>query len=287
MTRKTRKTSQQQPIDFPVTRAALYTRVSTEDQVDGYGLDVQLEKCRAQATVKGWTVVDRDFCDEGISGTKDVEDRPGLAALLDAARQRDIDAVIVLALDRLGRRTLLVLDLVERLAEMGCEVVSVKEQLDTSTPAGRFVLTMFAALAQLERDTIVQRTTDGRDARGRVDGEKGGSTPYGFRRITDDKGKATGVQVDPEKAAVVKMIFGLRQSGLTMRQIADALNDDGIAPSRGSQKASSKTTRKGSRKATTTTAQWYASSVKVVLDNRDIYAGGRRGDSPVVWPAIL
>ena len=266
MTRKTRKTNSQQPIDFPVTRACIYTRVSTEDQVSGYGLDVQREKCRAQAIVKGWTV-ESEFTDDGISGTKDVQDRPGLAALLDAVDAGNIDAVIVLALDRLGRRTLLVLDLVERLATMGCEVVSVKEQLDTSTPAGRFVLTMFAALAQLERDTIVQRTTDGRDARGRIDGEKGGSVPFGYSRIRDDKGKATGLDVDPDQSQVVKMIFGLRQSGLTMRQIADALNDDGIASSRGST--------------------WYAPAVKVVLDNRDAYAGGRRGDSPVVWPAIL
>ena len=90
MTRKTRKTSQQQPIDFPVNRAAIYTRVSTEDQVSGYGLDVQREKCRAQAIVKGWEVV-AEFTDDGISGTKDVQDRPGLAALLDAADQRKID----------------------------------------------------------------------------------------------------------------------------------------------------------------------------------------------------
>ena len=268
MTRKTRKTnSQQQPIDFPVNRCALYSRVSTEDQArDGYGLDVQREKCRAMATVKGWDVV-AEFTDEGISGTKDASQRPGLAALLDAADQRAIDAVIFLALDRLGRTTMIVLDLVDTLTSKGVQVVSVKEQLDTSTPAGRFVLTMFAALAQLERDTIAERTTAGRDARGRVDGEMGGSVPYGYARVRDDKGKATGLDVDPDQSQVVKMIFGLRQSGLTMRQIADALNDDGIASSKGST--------------------WYAPAVKVVLDNRDAYAGGRRGDSPVVWPAIL
>ena len=267
MTRKTRKTNSQQPLTFPVNRAAIYTRVSTDDQArDGYGLDVQREKCRAQATVKGWTVVS-EFTDEGISGTKDADGRPGLASLLDAADQRDIDAVIVLAFDRLGRKTTIVLDLVETLTSSGVEVVSVKEQLDTSTPQGRFVLTMFAALAQLERDTIVQRTTDGRDARGKVDGEKGGSVPYGYARIRDDKGRSVGLDVDQDQAAVVKMIFGLRQSGLTLRQIAEILNDDAIPSSRGST--------------------WYAPAVKVVLDNRSCYAGGCRGDSPVAFPAIL
>ena len=266
MTRKTRKTNSQQPIDFPVTRAAIYTRVSTEDQAkDGYGLDAQREKCRAQAQVNDWDVV-AEFTDEGISGTLDATRRPGLAALLDAVERRDVDAVLILSLDRLGRKTTLILDLVETITKK-VELVSVKEKFDTTTPSGRLTLTLLAALHQFNRDTIVQVTTDGRDARGRIDGEKGGSVPFGYSRIRDDKGKATGLDVDPDQSQVVKMIFGLRQSGLTMRQIADALNDDGIASSRGST--------------------WYAPAVKVVLDNRDAYAGGRRGDSPVVWPAIL
>src|SRR5689334_9449296 len=87
-------------------RAAIYTRVSTEDQTEGYGLDVQIERCRAQAVAKGWNVV-AEFSDPGISGTKGANERPGLSALLEAAQKQEIDTVIVLALDRLGRKTAL------------------------------------------------------------------------------------------------------------------------------------------------------------------------------------
>ena len=184
--------------------AAIYLRVSTEEQVSGYGLDVQRERCLAMATVKGWAVEPiHIYADEGISGTKDASARPGLAALLAAAEIGNIRAVIVLALDRLGRKTRLVLDLVDTLAASHVQLVSCKESLDTSTPAGAFVLTMFAALAQLERDTIVERTTAGRNARGRKDGEKGGRVPYGYLRTSE------GIVIDPERARIVQAMLTL------------------------------------------------------------------------------
>src|SRR5689334_7380029 len=120
------------------TRAAIYIRVSSEEQVSGYGLDVQRERCRAQATAKGWSIAG-EYEDAGISGTKDATQRPGLAGLVAAAEIGQIDAVIVLALDRLGRRTRIVLDLVDQLAAASVDIVSCKESLDTTTPAGRFV----------------------------------------------------------------------------------------------------------------------------------------------------
>ncbi len=97
--------------------AAIYIRVSTEEQArSGYGLDVQQERCAAMATAKGWTVDPTHmYADEGISGTKTAAERPGLAALLQAVAAGRIHAVIVLALDRLGRKTTIILDLVEQI----------------------------------------------------------------------------------------------------------------------------------------------------------------------------
>ena len=138
---------------------------------------MQRERCTAQIVAKGWQYAG-EYADPGISGTKGADERPGLAALLSDARAGKVDAVIVLALDRLGRKTSLVLDLVETLADNGAPLVSCKESLDTSTPQGQFVLTMFAAMARLERDTIVERTSAGRNARGKVDGERGGRMPW-------------------------------------------------------------------------------------------------------------
>ena len=255
--KKAKKTANQAQLPLTRDRAAVYVRVSTEDQAaSGYGLDVQRERCAAMAVVKSWRVV-AVFADEGLSGTLPVEDRPGLAALMAAAGAGEIDAVIVLALDRLGRKTGLVLDVVDQLAASSVEVVSVKEALDTTTPSGRFVLTMFAALAQLERDTIVQRTTDGRNVRGRRDGERGGAVPLGYRRVWDANGVAS-VEVDQEAAATVRSVFDMRSAGQTMRQIAAAMGPN-----------------------------WYASTVKVVLDHAPLYRGAQRGESSVAWPSIL
>lgn len=240
--------------------SAIYLRVSTEEQVEQYGLDVQREKTAAMATVKGWTVT-AVYSDEGISGTKTEAERPGLAALLDAVEAGEVDAVIVAALDRLGRKTKIILDLVDRLAARGVLFVSCRESLDTSTAAGQFVLTIFAGLAQLERDQIVERTTAGRNARGRKDGEKGGRLPLGYVRSDN------GPQVDPVGAVIARRIFAKRQASLTLQRIADELNEGRILTPRGTI--------------------WHPSSVRAVLENEDAYRGGQRNGSPVRWPKIL
>jgi len=249
---------QKEPARAPEqTRAAIYIRVSTGEQATSYGLDVQRERCRAQAIAKGWSVV-AEYEDAGISGTKDAAGRPGLAGLIAGAEIQAFDAVIVLALDRLGRRTRIVLDLVDRLVAAGVDLVSCKESLDTTTASGRFTLTVFAALAQLERDNIVQRTTDGRNQRGLKDGERGGRLPYGYLR------GAGGLEVDHEAAAVVRRIFRLRAEHKTLRDIADILRQP--SPRGGT---------------------WYASGVREILINESAYRGGCRGESSERWPIIL
>jgi site-specific DNA recombinase len=129
------------------------------------------------------------------------------------------------------------------------------------------VLTIFAGLAQLGRDTIVERTTAGRNARGKLDGERGDRVPMGYVRTMDDKGNTDGVAVDEETAPIIRNIFWWREHDNTLREIADRLNDQGIMTPRG--------------------RRWHASSVKAVLGNEDKYRGGRPGTSSVQWPAIL
>ncbi len=244
-------------------KVAIYTRVSTTEQAkDGFGLDVQSDQCKAMAFVKGWDVV-KVFRDEGVSGVKDETGRPGLASLIQAIEDDEIDAVIVSALDRIGRSTRLVLRFVDAFSSKRVELVSCKESLDTSTPSGKFVLRMFASLAELERDTIVERTTNGRDKRGTIDGEKGGRMPYGYKR------NGNGIDINDREADIVRIVFCLKDNNrISMNAIAIKLNDDGI-----------KTRRKGAR--------WYPSSILSILKNRDKYLGGYRGDSKVRWPAIL
>lgn len=241
-------------------KPALYLRVSTTEQaLEGYGLAAQRTRCIAMAAVKGWPAP-VEFSDEGISGTKDESERPGLAAMLAAINAGKVNAVIVAALDRVGRSTALVIRLVEQMETSGAAVVSCKESLDTSTPTGKFVLGLFAGLAQLDRDNIVERTTGGRNERGKKDGEKGGRLPLGYVRLE-------GIVIDQEAATTVKQIFELRSVGATLTAIADDLN------------TTSTPTRHG--------AKWYASSVREVLLNEDNYRGGLRGESSERWPVIL
>lgn len=244
-----------------VMKTAVYLRVSTSEQAEsGFGLADQRTKCYAMAAVKGWEVVS-EFVDEGISGTKDATGRPGLAGMLQAVCNGDLNGVIVASLDRLGRSTHVVLDIVEHLTECKAEIVSCKENIDTSTPMGRFVLTVFAALAQLDRENIVQRTTDGRNERGKVDGDRGGRLPMGYIRT------ANGPEIVEAEAEIVRDIFSQRAADATLTTIADNLNSRGISTRRG--------------------GNWHASSVSDVLGNEDKYRGGLRGASGLTWPAIL
>ncbi len=86
------------------------------------------------ATAKGWPVKPEYIFNEGIIGTKDATGRPALTALVDAVRKKAVQAVIVLALDCLGRKTRIVLELVEQITGAGTQLVSWKESLDISTP---------------------------------------------------------------------------------------------------------------------------------------------------------
>jgi len=146
------KKSVQKPMEAQQFRVAAYLRVSTEEQAEsGLGLAAQKDKARAMAVVTGWD--ERTlYIDDGVSGTIDIIDRPDGKRLIE-----DIDAVIVAALDRIGRKAVYMLNFVEKIDEQ-VELISCKESLDTSTATGRFVLRMFASLAELERDTISERT---------------------------------------------------------------------------------------------------------------------------------
>ena len=243
-------------------RIGIYLRVSTDDQAEsGLGLDVQLQQCKAMAMVKGGEIVGV-YEDAGISGTKGESKRPELARLMADIRAGKLDIVIFAALDRLGRNTRIILDLVERMTDAGVEIVSCREALDTTTPTGKFVLTMFAALAQLDRDNIVKRTTDGRDARGRKDGEKGGNVPLGYVR------KGDGIAVDASAAALVRRIFILRSQPASLGDIAAVLNAETVPTPRGGR-------------------YWYPSTVREVLTHEEAYRGGKRGESEARWPQIL
>ena len=136
-----------------------YIRVSTEHQ----------ETARQQEIMCGYQV-DRIFS-EKISGSN--ADRPQLRAMLDYVR--DGDTLYVESISRLGRSTKDLLNIIDTLTDKGVTLISHKEKIDTDTPTGKFMLTVFAALSQLEREQLKQRQREGIEiakAQGKYTGRK-------------------------------------------------------------------------------------------------------------------
>src|SRR5436305_65296 len=141
-----------------------YARVSTEDQT----VDLQLDALTQAGCER--------ICKDVISGAKDA--RPGLAQALDFLRPSDV--LVVWRLDRLGRTLRYLIELMNRLNERGVGFQSLTEQIDTTTPGGKLVFHIFGALAEFERDLILERTKAGlaaARARGRLGGRKRILTP--------------------------------------------------------------------------------------------------------------
>lgn len=138
-------------------RVALYARVSTAEQT----VEPQLHALRQYAAARGLEVV-AEHVDAAVSGTR--ERRPGLDALLAAARRRQIDTVAVTKLDRVARSVRHLTELAAELDALGIGLVVLDQAIDTTTPSGRLLFHTLAAVAEFERDLIVERTRAGLDS---------------------------------------------------------------------------------------------------------------------------
>jgi DNA invertase Pin-like site-specific DNA recombinase len=172
-------------------RVALYARVSTKDQ----SCEMQLRDLRAYCAARGYEDV-REYVDAGVSGSKD--SRPELNRLMDDARKRRIDVVLVWRFDRFARSTKHLLTALEEFRGLDIRFISFQENLDTSSPLGQALFTIIAAVAQLERDLIRERINAGiRNARA--------------------KGTTLG---RPTRKVDTEEILSLRSEGMSLREIA-------------------------------------------------------------------
>ena len=181
-----------------------YARVSTQDQT----LDLQSDALTAAGCEK-------IFTDEGVSGSK--TDRPGLNEALEYVRKGDV--LVVWRLDRLGRSLPHLIQVVTELGDRGVDFKSLKEAIDTSSPAGKLVFHMMGAMAEFERDLIRERTNAGlaaARARGRNGGRPSVLTPEQVKM-----GKALAVNRDIPIAEICKQLGCSRAT--YYRQIAPLL----------------------------------------------------------------
>lgn len=238
-----------------ILRAVKYKRVSTTMQTEeGVSLDNQDERIDAFCKSQGWMLVS-EFADEGISA-KDIENRPGIQDLIEAIKRREFDVVVVYKLDRLVRRVKDLHELLQIMDEYDVKFKSVTEPFDTTTPAGRLFITMVAAIAEWERETIAERVYDSLKYRAEQGLRNGGPAPYGYQYDENFD-----LVKNEEQAKNVKFIFDkYKTTGST--NIAKELN------------------KKGER--TGTDSLWSDFAVRAILKN-PIYAGHNRWNrrSPV------
>jgi DNA invertase Pin-like site-specific DNA recombinase len=147
-------------------RVAIYTRVSTGSQTT----ENQLRELRAVAEREGHQVV-AEFTDEGISGAKGRDHRPGLNSLLEGITRRDFDKVMAWSVDRLGRSMQDLLTFIGELKAKGVDLYLHQQSLDTSTPAGKAMFQMCGVFAEFEREMIRDRVNAGL-ARAKAQGKK-------------------------------------------------------------------------------------------------------------------
>lgn len=166
---------------IPCVRVAIYVRVSSKEQVKGYGLAAQIYNCEKhveQHKPLGWEIVGV-YRDEGVSGV--LYNRPGLERLERDMAAGRIDVVLVYKLDRIGRKHETFWRWVWKLDKYKVQLAAVVEKLDASSAQGRFMLKQYEAIAEIEREVIRTRTVEGLNAKLRRGGWPGGTTPWGFR----------------------------------------------------------------------------------------------------------
>lgn len=189
-----------------------YARVSTENQIENYSIDEQVERIQAFCKAKGWTLLDT-FIDRGFSGGN--TDRPSLSQLLESVRRHEADAVVVYKLDRLSRSQKDTLTLIEdEFLSNKTDFISINENFDTSTPFGRAMIGILSVFAQLEKDQITERFTMGRIGRSKAGYYHGGPTPpTGYHYINGE------LQIDPIGERQVHQVFDMYTSGVTINSI--------------------------------------------------------------------
>ena len=202
----------------------IYTRVSTEMQVEGYSLDAQKVEILKEVR-RHDMVVAGEYTDEGRSG-KSIVGRDGFQQMLDdiVARKDDVSFVLVYKLSRFGRNVADILGTLKTMRFYGVHLICVADNIDSSLESGRLIISVLGAVAEIERENILSQTMAGRKEKARQGLFNGGITPYGYK-LDKDTGKLV---VDDEEAEIVRIIFDkYNTTNMGFTGIAKYLNEHG------------------------------------------------------------
>ena len=213
-----------------IMNAYAYIRVSGKGQIDGDGFPRQLSAINKYADANGLNVR-RVFREQGISGTKELENRPALQDLLAAIASTDVTVVIIEKLDRLARDLMIQETIVGDLRKRGIELVSVAEpDLCSDDPSRKLVRQIFGAISEYEKAMIVLKLRGARQRMKARTGRCQGAKPFGACE---------------DHRATIERILSLRASGMAVDTVAETLNAEGLKSKTG--------------------GKWYGSSVRNVL----------------------
>ena len=239
--------------DKSIQRCALYTRVSTRNQmqVDYNSLETQREKLEAYCNSQESYKVFKVYEDGGISG--DTIDRPALKEMLFDIRSGKIDCVLAYKIDRLTRSTRDYYTLTGYFDEYEVRFISITQGIDTSSPTGRLLRNILVNFSQFEREMIADRTRDKMRQRAEKGLWNGGTPPYGYNRENKK------LVPEPEEAETVRFIFEFYAMDSSISRLREALHQKVLY------------TRLGKK--------WYKTSLSHILHN-PLYIGKirSRGD---------
>lgn len=194
-------------------KAVIYSRVSTAHQAnDGASLEVQEEKLKAYCVIQGWELI-HQYEDAGLSGKN--TDRPAFQQMMKDAEQKKFDAIIVYKLDRLTRSVKDFHELAEKLDRLNISLVSVTQNLDTSTPVGRLLRNILVDFANFEREMITERVMDSKYSLAEKGAWLGGNRPFGYDKVNKK------LYINKTEAPIVKALYDDYLKGLSMINLAD------------------------------------------------------------------
>lgn len=206
-------------------RAIGYCRVSSQEQIEGTSLRSQDDAIRAYASMREVDLVDV-LVDAGISGGAPLSSRPEGGRLVSMVESGAVEAVIVTKLDRGFRSASDCLNCVESWERraVGLHILNLGgTTVDTSSPAGKFFITVMAGAAELERNLIRERCNEGRRARKQA-GQRVGEIPFGYELDADGRT----LRENPDEQEALSLIHTMRDAGHSLREIAAELNRRGF-----------------------------------------------------------
>lgn len=196
----------------------VYTRVSSAEQIAGTSLGNQAERGAAAASLRndGEPVI---VSDPGVSGSVPLADRPAGGPMFRQLKAGD--TLIAVKMDRLFRNTLDALDVADELTRRGVFLILLDLSFDPVNMGdgmGKFIFTVMASIAEMERGRIAERTATGRNAK-RAAGGAVSPAPFGYRK--EGVGRAAMLYEEPEQQAAITTIYRGADAGMSLRQIAD------------------------------------------------------------------